>query len=207
MATREFALDPSGTNRVQVQWTSGNEPAYVLFNGSILGQFATGEERMQGKAFSLPGGYPLHVRFANEQPEAFLNGAPLWFAPAITDPKPAIERSGRLMFWIFASLGLILISTALNALAFVESLVTDTNASLFVPLLFSIFIGIAGIIGLSLLFARKKWGFYLIVGYVIANVLMAVVYHESWIGTVLPFIGLVRLYILLNRTNYWDNLS
>src|SRR5450755_1241825 len=174
MPVQDFALDPAATHRVQVHWTSNTDPATVMVNRSILGSLSTVAERVAGKNFTLPDGSMLHIRFVNGQPQAFRNGYPLAIAPAI--PETSVlqkKRGGSLTIWLIANLILIIFYTAVYFLALIGSILGSASSR---PLAYLVFmlIGCVGIVGIGMLFAWKKWGFYLIVFFVVANFLAAI---------------------------------
>ncbi|HEX4205784.1 MAG TPA: hypothetical protein VHZ51_16615 [Ktedonobacteraceae bacterium] len=206
MAVQNFALDPTGNYRVQVQWASDNEPAYILLNGSHLGQFYSIEERLMGKAFTLPDNSQLHVRFMNEQPQAFRMGMPLPIAPALADPKPERKRSTRVTIWLIANLVIFAIFTIVNALAFLGAPVINSNVPPSIFLIFTL-MGIGGIVGISALLAWKKWGFFLVAGYIVLNFILALIFHGFNLGSIILLATGARLYVWLNRSGVWERLD
>jgi hypothetical protein len=209
MPVQDFALDAAAMHRIQVHWASDNEPATVMVNRSILGSLTTLEERMVGKNFTLPDGSMLFVRFMNGQPEAFRNGYPLAIAPAI--PETSVlqkKRGGGLTFWLVANLVLIIFYTIVYFLALIGSMVSSTSSR---PLAYLVFmlIGCVGIVGIGMLFAWKKWGFYLIVLFVVANFLAAILLglFNGYVTFFLPFVALATLYYRLHRNDVWQQLA
>jgi hypothetical protein len=201
MPVQDFALDPAATHRVQVHWTSNTDPATVMVNRSILGSLSTVAERVAGKNFTLPDGSMLHIRFVNGQPQAFRNGYPLAIAPAI--PETSVlqkKRGGSLTIWLIANLILIIFYTAVYFLALIGSILGSASSR---PLAYLVFmlIGCVGIVGIGMLFAWKKWGFYLIVFFVVANFLAAILLgiFNGYVTFFLPFVALATLYYRLGK--------
>ncbi len=215
MSVQEFALDASAAHRVQVQWTSDTEPATVLLNGSILGALATPEERAAGKDFPLPDASTLHVRFAPDThgPQVFRNGVPLApvSAPALSAasavPDAQRKRGGCLTAWLIINLVFIVLFTLIYLLGAIGA---TTNASAAVPawvfLVFAL-LGCVGIAGLIALLTWRKWGFYLIVFYVISNVLLSFPLGLVNYRTFIPLVGLGILYYALRRNDVWEKLA
>lgn len=215
MAVQEFALDAAAAHRVQIQWTSDTEPATVLLNGSILGTLATPEERAAGKDFPLPDASTLHVRFAPDAhgPQVFRNGVPLApaSAPALSAAAPISDaqrkRGGCLTTWLIFNLVVIILFTVIYLLAAIGA---TTNASAAVPawvfLVFAL-LGCVGIAGLIALLTWRKWGFYLIVFYVVCNILISIPLGLIDFRSFTPLIGVGILYYLLRRNDVWEKLA
>ncbi len=209
MPVQDFALDPAATHRVQVHWASDAEPATVMVNRSILGSLSTVAERMTGKDFTLPDGSTLHVRFVNGQPQAFRNGYPLAIAPAI--PETSVlqkKRGGGLTLWLIVNLVIIIFYTAVYFLALIGSILSSASSR---PLTYLVLmlIGCVGIVGIGMLFAWKKWGFYLIVFFVVANFIAAILLglFNGYVTFFLPFVAVALLYYRLNRNDVWQQLA
>ena len=77
MPLQEFALDPSGTKRIQI--FQGNDPSNitVLLNGSIIGSISGREELASRKELTLKDGSILLVRYANNAFIILKDGRPL----------------------------------------------------------------------------------------------------------------------------------
>ena len=77
MSLQEFALDPSGTKRVQI--FQGNDPSNitVLVNRSIIGTISDQEELASGKELTLKDGSIVLVRYANNTFVILKDGQPL----------------------------------------------------------------------------------------------------------------------------------
>jgi hypothetical protein len=209
MPVQDFALDPAATHRVQVHWASDTEPATVMVNRSILGSLGTVAERRMGKDFTLPDGSMLHVRFVNGQPQAFRNGYPLAIAPAI--PETSVlqkKRGGCLTTWLILNLVAASLIAIGYFLQFLGSIMGSTSLRPIAPLIF-LLIACIGIIGISALLAWKKWGFYLIVFYVVINFVAAFLLglFNGYVTFFTPFIGLAILYYLLRRNDVWEQLA
>jgi hypothetical protein len=208
MSKQDFALDATAANRITIHWTTEIEPATVLINGTILGTLVTAEEKAVGKDFILPDGSPLHVQFFNEQPQIFRSGVPLApVADAVDVPIKQRKRSGCLTSWLILNLVVIAGLTALYFLATLGALASDKVSTS--PLVFLLLglIGIVGVVGVSLLLAWKKLGFYLVVGYVLINIIVSVILKLVDVRTFIPLVAVILLYIWLNRSNVWDNLD
>jgi hypothetical protein len=209
MPVQDFALDPAATHRVQVHWVSDADQATVMVNRSILGSLGTVAERTMGKDFTLPDGSMLHVRFANGQPQTFRNGYPLAIAPAI--PETSVlqkKRGGGLTLWLIVNLVIIIFYTAVYFLALIESILGSASSRPFTYLVLML-IGCAGIVGIGMLFAWKKWGFYLIVFFVVANFIAAILLglFNGYVTFFLPFVAVALLYYRLNRNDVWQQLA
>ena len=209
MPVQDFALDPMGNHRVQVHWASESDPVTALLNGSVLGTLATPDERAAGKDFMLPEGSYLHVRFVNDQPQAFRNGYPLTIAPAIVEPASLRKRGGCLTTWLILNLVVISLFTILYFLSFLSSLSNDNLSLLPWAYIALGLIGCVGIVGVSFLLGWKKWGFYLVASYVLCNFALAfplgLVNGNPRVFT--PLVGLAILYFLLRRNDVWEQLT
>src|SRR5579864_1421511 len=77
MPMQEFALDPSGTKRIQI--FQGNDPSNItiLLNKSIIGTISGQEELASGKELTLKDGSILLVRSANNSFIILKDGRPL----------------------------------------------------------------------------------------------------------------------------------
>jgi hypothetical protein len=209
MPVQEFALDATGSQRIQVHWASDSDPASVLLNSSLFGSLATLEERTAGKDFTLPDGSSLHVRFVNNQPQALRNGYPLAVAPTVSKISSQRKRGGCLTTWLILNLVVVSGLTLLYFLDIAGSAVLGSSASISpgVFLLFAL-LGCVGIVGLSALLAWKKWGFYLVALYVVLNIVLAFPLGLfNGIRTFTPLIGLAALYYLLRRNDVWEHLT
>lgn len=207
MSVKEFALDPMGSHRIQVHWLSDNEPVTILLNGSQFGSLTTLTERTTGRDFTLPDGSLLHIRFVENQPQAFRNGFPLAAAAPIADPIPTPRRRGGcLTAWLILNLVSMGIITLLNLIAIFGAISLGDAGLAFGALLF-VLLGIVGMTGISILLLWKKWGFYLVVVYVIGSIVLSFPLGLVDFRTFTPLIGLVILYYILRRTNVWAHLT
>ncbi|GCE23057.1 hypothetical protein [Dictyobacter kobayashii] len=208
MSKQVFALDAAATHRITIHWTTETDPASVLLNGTLLGTLTTGQEKVVGKDFVLPDNSPLHVRFFNGQPQAFRAGVAL--APVFDEadvPMAQRKRGGCLTTWLILNLVVMVALTLLYFLATLGSLVNNnTGVS---PLAFFLLavMGIVGIVGISLLLAWKKLGFYLVAGYVLISIVISLIFGLIDGRTFTPLIGIVVLYFWLNRSGVWEKLS
>ncbi|HTI13684.1 MAG TPA: hypothetical protein VL461_03810 [Dictyobacter sp.] len=194
MPVQDFALDTTATNRLQVKWDTQNDPVSVRFNASSLGILISVNERVIGKTFALPNGSAVFIRFVNGMPQAFLNGYQLMAVEARVDPKPGRfrKRGGYLSIWIIANIVLVVVSTLLISRFFLFSLIAAI-----------------GIVGLVALWAWKKWGFYLLIGYVALNFVMALILGltRTLPFVFLPMVSLGLFYFWLWRSNTWNLMN
>jgi hypothetical protein len=204
---QDFALDAQN-NRIQVHWSFEDGPVSVMLNRSVICTLAVAEDRSIGKDFTLPDNSILHVQFYGNQPQVFRNGYPLTpVEQAATEPMAVKKRGGCLTTWIILNLVAISIFTLTYFLAvFGASLSPATGIS---PVIFLIYglLGCVGIFGLAMLLAWKKWGFYLIALYVVANIPLAFAFGLVNYETFTPLIGLAVLYYLLRRNQVWEHLA
>lgn len=219
MPVQEFALDASGSQRVQVHWTPESSVATVMLNNNALGALATPEERMIGKDFILPDSSLLQVRFANEQPQVWRNGAPLTLVGMPnsaygygTAIQPAKKRGGCLTAWLIFDMVVAAILAVVSLLAFIGAQSQGYAASVSILFLISALLNIADIIGLAMLFRWKKIGFYIIAAGVICNIPLTFISISQGLSTnyasaFTPIIGLGVLYFILKRTNVWQHLA
>ncbi|GCE03168.1 hypothetical protein [Dictyobacter aurantiacus] len=208
MPKQVFALDATATHRITVHWEAENNSATVLVNGTILGTFSSIEEKVAGKDFILPDNSPLHVQFFNGYPQAFRAGVPLASVPDMDAvPAPRRKRGGCLTAWLIFNLVVVVALTLLYFMATLGAMANNTTTvSPFVFLLLGV-VGIIGIVGLSLLLAWKKWGFYLVAGYVLIGIVLSFVTGSVDVRTFTPLVGVVILYLWLNRSGVWEQLS
>ncbi|HTI15382.1 MAG TPA: hypothetical protein VL461_12610 [Dictyobacter sp.] len=219
MPKQVFALDATATHRITVHWTNeinpvtkGLDPATVLINGTILGSLNPGEEMTVGKDFILPDNSPLHVQFFNGQPQAFRMGVPL--APVadaadVADTLPANrrKRGGCLTAWLIFNLVVIVVFTLLYFLGALGSLSGETQSSLALGYFLLGVVGVVGIVGISILLAWKKLGFYLLAGFVVANIVISVAIGQADVRTFIPLFTIGSLFVWLNRSGVWENLK
>ncbi len=211
MPVQDFALDPTATYRVQTHWSTEDKPATVLLNGSILGSLNTPVERTTGKDFTLPDGSPLHVQFANNQPQAFRYGLPLAPVVAATNPKSTHLRYRSAGFTTWLVLRLVFAAIALLINLFSAFAAVQSG---FLPLsLILVVVDAAIITAIIALFYWKKWGFYLLVATTALDVLLDLalffLFQQSS-GLFYAFLSvawLVLIYSRLNRSNIWDMLD
>ncbi len=209
MPVQDFALDAAATQRIQIHWSTDSEPATVLLNGKILGSLANGQERIVGKDFVLQDSSLLHIQFFENGPQAWLNRLPLAPVAAVADPLPQKKRGGCLTAWLILNLVVVCLFTGLYLLASFGALVSsNTTLPAWIFLLFTL-LGIIGIVGLSMLLAWKKIGFYLVAAYVLLNFGLAfpLGLFNGNPRTFTPLIGLAVLYILLRRNSVWEHLT
>ncbi len=208
MPVQDFALDATGSQRVQVHWTTDNEPATVLLNGSALGSFTSPEERASGKDFALPDGSFVHVRFANSQPQAFRNGAPLPLAQAPVEPSAPRKRGGCLTAWLIVNLVLIVVFTAFAMLAALGAAVGGLVMSIPTWAIFAYaLVGIIGIVGIIALLVWRKWGFFLVAAYVLLNIVLDFATGDVNVHTFTPLVAVAVLYYLLRQGGAWEHLK
>jgi hypothetical protein len=208
MSKQDFALDATAEHRITIHWTTEIEPATVFINGTLSGTLTTVEEKIVGKDFTLPDHSLLHVQFFNGQPQAFRSGTPLAPVAGVADVYvKQRKRSGCLTTWLILNLVVIAALTVLNFLATFGTLVSNRVSTPPLAFLLLGLMGIVGVVGISLLLAWKKQGFYLVVGYVLIDIIISVIFGFVDIRTFTPLIGIVVLYAWLNRSNVWDNLD
>jgi len=84
MAVQEFALDATGSSRVQIsrEVSPDGEQLYVLLNRSMLGTITGEEARLTGREFALPDGSMLRVQSVENQIQVLRNGQALLAVPA-----------------------------------------------------------------------------------------------------------------------------
>lgn len=87
MALQEFALDATGSSRVQISREANAEGEYfhVLLNRSMLGTITDEEARLTGREFALPDGSTLRVQSIENQIQVLRNGQAL--LPMSTVPQ------------------------------------------------------------------------------------------------------------------------
>lgn len=209
MPVQDFALDELGNYRIQIHWTTRSEPVTVLLNGSIIDTLATPEERQAGRDVTLPDGSLLYVQFANDQPYVSRNGLPPAILPAIPSyeaPVSQRKRGGCLTAWIVLNFMVISWFTFLDFLQiFLAPTIGDSHILVF--LIVFVLVGIVGIVGLATLLAWKKWGFFLVAGYVVLSILLPFSFGIGNIFIFWPLIGLVILYVWLQRSGAWEHLT
>lgn len=90
MALQEFALDATGSNRVQIsrEGSPDGEQFYVLLNRSMLGTITAEEARLTGREFRLPDGSTLRVQSIENQIQVLRNGQAL--LPATAAPQQTL---------------------------------------------------------------------------------------------------------------------
>lgn len=219
LAVQDFALDATGTQRIQVHWEAGTEPATVLLNNSIIGRLST-DERVTGKDFVLPDGSTLRVQLANNQPYAYRNGYPL---PPVASAAVQIEqaeqeqarrakRGGCLTAWLILNLVANVTLAGIYLLTFLGASAAGP-ASTDIPSVYFLIFGLFGLVdvaGAILLLLWKKLGFYLIVGAVVASIVVsfpAGLYKTNIVSIFAPLVGVAILYYLMNRIDMWRYLS
>lgn len=86
MPILEFALDITGTRRVQTFWEAGKGDLKLLLNGSIIGSISQ-EELVWGRAFPLADGSVLKIQAVNNQLLVTRNGQLLLPLQAQSNPS------------------------------------------------------------------------------------------------------------------------
>jgi hypothetical protein len=207
MPVQDFALDAQN-NRIQVHWSFEDGSVSIMLNHSVIGMIATLEVRTAGKDITLSDNSVLHVQFSDNQPQVFRNGYPLTpVEQAATEPISPKKRGGCLTTWIILNLVVISIFTLIYFLAIFGA--THTAITTRNPVEFLVYglLGCFGIFGFVLLLLWKKWGFYLVVLYVIGNIPLAFLFGLVNYETFSPLIGLAVLYYLLRRNDVWKHLA
>lgn len=208
----EFALDSTAQQRIQVHLPDVQPEAMtVLLNRSILGSL-TPDEQIAGKDFRLPDNSAVQVRVVNGQPQVSRAGyllSPVDAASLKTlDVSPAAQArkklGGCLVAWLVLNLLVIGGLTVIYLLAIFGSLATGTSPLPF--LLFSL-LGIMGLVGISLIFFWKKVGFYLTAAYVVLGILLSIPFGYLDVRSFIPLISVAILYVYLNRSSIWDQMS
>ena len=138
MAVYEFALDSTGTKRIQIfQGESGG--VNVLLNGSIIGSIHDQKELIGGREFTLKDGSVLTIRLVNNEFQVVRENQSLRpmskQAIAIAEAKatteaaiaPSIRTSNPLVFtprksigWIIAGIGALLALLAFISMPYVS---------------------------------------------------------------------------------------
>lgn len=77
METREFALDPTGTRRIQLFQTGSGGDVVVLLNNSVIGSISEREALTAGKKFTLEDGTVLTVQSINNELQVLHADQPL----------------------------------------------------------------------------------------------------------------------------------
>jgi hypothetical protein len=209
----EFALDPNAQHRVQVHLPTEQSAAVtILLNRSILG-FLASEEMPVGKDFRLPDNTFLNVRMVNGQPLVSRAG---YLLPTVnaadinageestTSRRGNAKLGGCLIAWLILNLVVIGSLTLVNFLAIFSAIAKETSPVIF--LLFSL-IGVVGLIGISLIFAWKKSGFYLTAAYVVLSFLLSIPFGLLDVRSFVPLVSITILYVYLNRSGIWEKMS
>jgi hypothetical protein len=208
----EFALDSTAQQRIQVHLPEVPSGAVtVLLNRSILGSL-TQDEQVSGKDFRLPDNSFVNVRVVNGQPQVARAGYLLPPVDAATlqklDDSPAAQArrklGGCLIAWLVLNLLVIGGFTVIYFLAIFGALAKGTS-----PLPFFLFglLGIVGVVGIILVFFWKKIGFYLMAAYVVLNILVSIPLGYLDVRSFIPLIPIAILYVYLNRSGIWDQMS
>lgn len=215
MPVLEYALDPTAQHRIQIHLPT-EPPALVtiMLNRSVLGSLAPAEQ-ITGKDFRLPDNSFLNVRLVNNQPQVSRAGyllppvdTAIINAVDVSPAAQALERNkklgGCLMTWLIVNFIVIGISTLISFFLIFGA--TRIGLS---PLLFlsSSLLGVVGLAGVSLIFFWKKLGFYLMVAYVILNLLLAISFGLLNASSFPPLITIIVLFIYLNRSGIWQKMS
>jgi hypothetical protein len=214
VATQDFALNPMGMERIKVHWTVPGQAATVLINGTILGMLANAQEQVVGKSFVLPDGSPLFVRFVADQPHVFRGEYPL--VPVVTPVEQPVSLQGRkwpgrVLARLIINLVIVSFST-LSSFVYASGILFSGGSSVLLFLyLAHALIGCVGITGHGLLIGKKKIGFFLVIGYIVVNVILNVLLgvsgHAVNLIMFLPLISIIALYARLNRHDMWDQLT
>lgn len=81
MPRTQYALEPGGPKRVELDWQYFRGKMVVRFDGQTLGQFETLTQQLEGLEFSLPTGGQLRVELSpslpNSEIRVSLDGVPL----------------------------------------------------------------------------------------------------------------------------------
>lgn len=172
------------------------------------------EEQAAGKDFSLPDNSSVHVQIYEGQPQVSRSGYPLPIVDprlSTVDTSPAAiaqERNkklgGCLIAWLIFNIVIIGGLTILYLLATLGAAATGTSP---VPFLVYSLLGVVGLVGLSLIFFWKKWGFYLVAGYVVLGLLASIPFGLLDARSFVPVVTTIVLFVYLNRSGIWQKMS
>lgn len=212
MPVQDFTLDANGMYRIQIHWTPEHATTTILLNGSILGTFTHPDEYISGKNFTLPDNSPLYIRFVNNYPQVFRLGVlltPIASAEPDVSASTQRKRSVGLTAWLIINIIGMGLVTLLCFLAFIASMLDARIASLSLALLLLMLLNIGGIVGISLLLAWKRIGFYVLAGCAIINIIVVFYSGISSIRWVIfgPIIAVGILYRWLENSRVWDKLG
>lgn len=208
MPVLEFALDAAAQYRVQVHLNARQGPVSVMLNHNALGSLATLEEQTAGKDFRLPDNSVLRVRILNGHPQAWHNGHPLILASISETPSHG-ERTprARMGTGVMVLLGLNVLAIGGLIIWFVGAAIMVMPASrFFLPFLLSAALAIVGLVGLFAVFSWKRWGFYLALGYMLVNAVLAIFYGIIDYRTFIPLVSLALLYFALRSSGIWHKM-
>jgi hypothetical protein len=138
MPILEFALDATGTNRVQTFWEAGKGNLTILINGGKIGSISQ-EELVGGRTFALADGSILKVQVVNNQVQVLRNGWPLLSLQA--KPSPSLPSSLLIRIGIAAGAVLLIgvISILLGLLYMLGSVLVQSQTASSTLQLLSIF--------------------------------------------------------------------